>query len=224
MKHVVDNFDYLAAELFKPCGGGAPALDTDEFYFVQILLRHKDGHAVNGNNRARMLRFHCVKSAERLLQLKPEIAALCDLHNARAYIHPTPRSERDVAALALQDGVKAFTDGNYHMFKNLYASACGKSFIPGKKLYVVDIDPLPGESESDFKKRFTGINDALLRCRGYGGENCKKVRFCVPTKAGIHLVTHPFDVGQFVKLLDQGCPAPDVHKNNPTLLYCSWED
>ena len=42
-----------------------------------------------------------------------------------------------------------------------------------------------------------------------------KTLMAVPTKNGCHLVTHPFDLGEFHKRY----PNIDVHKNNPTLVY-----
>ena len=56
--------------------------------------------------------------------------------------------------------------------------------------------------------------------RGHGGENSDKVFMTVPTKSGVHLITWPFDLGQFKAKY----PNIDVHKNNPTLLYFRWEE
>lgn len=228
MRKKIDNFGRLADILFSPLVGKDTALDEGEFYFVQILVRHKDGHAVNGNNRQRMLRYHCVKSADRLLQLKPEITALCDFHNARAYVHPTPRSEKDVAALMLQSGIKAFTDGDYGMFRNLYASACGQSFVSSKKLFLVDVDRRidePDNLDAGFNERCAEILETIRLCRGCGGPGAGKLRATIDTRNGFHFLTFPFDVGQFTAMLvTKEIEVPDVHKNNPTILYHSWEE
>ena len=55
---IVDNFD-LFKKIINP-------LNDDEFYFVQILIRGKDGHTepgVNGNNKNRLIKFYTIKSA-----------------------------------------------------------------------------------------------------------------------------------------------------------------
>ena len=43
-----------------------------------------------------------------------------------------------------------------------------------------------------------------------------KVIINIPTKSGYHLITTPFNLQQF----KEEYPDIDVHKNNPTLLYC----
>ena len=217
----INNFNLLAEKLF-PTG----ACVDGEFYFVQVLVRGKDGNNVNGNNKNRLVRFYTVRSAEKLLEIEPEVKELCRLHNARAYIHPTPRNDKDVASILLKDAVKEFTDGNYHMFRRLYSTACGKSFIEGKKLFIVDLDPEHLKNET--LKEMSPEHDAaeavqfiIRKCRGRGGEDADKVVARVPTKSGVHLICNPFDVGQLEGYLNlKNIPVPDVHKNNPTVLFC----
>ena len=53
---IVDNFN-LFKKIINP-------LNDDEFYFVQILIRGKDGHTepgVNGNNKNRLIKFCNIK-------------------------------------------------------------------------------------------------------------------------------------------------------------------
>lgn len=218
--NTVNNFELLAKALF-PNG----VCDEGEFYFVQILVRGKDGNNVNGNNKNRLVRYYVVRSAEKLMEIEPEVKELCRLHNARAYIHPTPRNDKDVAAVLLKDAVKEFTDGNYHMFRRLYSTACGKSFVEGKKLFIVDLDPEHLENETLKEMSLNGdtvetIQHVIRMCRGRGGEDCDKVVARVPTKSGVHLICKPFDVGQLEGFFNlKNVPIPDVHKNNPTVLY-----
>lgn len=218
--NVVDNFDLLAKALF-PEDGKCP---EGEFYFVQILVRGKDGNHVNGNNKNRLVRYYVVRSAEKLQEIKQEVHQLCLMHNARAYIHPTPRNDKEVAAIMLEDAVHEYTVGNYHCFRKLYSTACGKSFMKDKKLYIVDLDP--EQLEHPALGAGLGINPVetvrylLHVCRGQGGPNFPKVVVDVPTKHGVHLVTVPFDIGQFTKYFEEkGVKVPDIHKNNPTLLF-----
>jgi len=219
MKNIVDNFEPLARVLFD-----RGPLPEGEFYFVQVLVRGKDGNPVNGNNKNRLVRFYCVKSADRLRELKPEIVALCELHNARAYVHPTPRSERDVAAVMLESVAHEFAVGNYHVFRRLYSTACGQSFVAGKKLFIVDMDTLPGEDFVAYTARYNDTVQILTACRGKAGDGENKVVANVLTKNGTHILATPFDVGQFEQeLRKRNLPVPDIHKNNPTLLYYPGE-
>lgn len=228
MKKKINNFGRLADILFSPPVGKSTALDDGEFYFVQILLRPKDGHRIDWDNRPRLLRYHCVKSADRLMQLKPEITAMCDYSGARAYINPSPKNEKDVAALMLQAGVKAFTDGDYGLFKNLFVSACGQSFVPCKRLFVIDADRRidePDNMNAEFNARCAEILETVRLCRGHGGPGAGKLHASLDTRNGFHFLTSPFDVGQFAEMLtSKKMEVPDVHKNNPTVLYHSWEE
>lgn len=221
MKKIIDNFNLLADELFFRAAA-MPRLEGDEFYFVQVLKRGKDGNDVCGRNHNRLIGSYAVLTYARLEELKPEIVALCRLHNARAYIHPVPRSYKSVAAAMLVDAAREFTGGNYHLFRQLFSSACGQSYVSSKKKFIVDLD---GEAANHASR----IESILYYCRGEGGDKHNKLWLKVPTKNGCHLVTLPFDVGQFEADWKRdnvlsAFPFPDVHKNNPTLLYFEYEE
>ena len=132
---IVDNFklirDYL---IFN---------NQDEFYFLQVLIRGKDGHTeqgVNGNNKNRVIKIYTIRSKEELDKVEPDIKKLCSVFNARAYIHPTKRSFKDVAVEALKVFSDLFSSENFESMKRLYATACGKSYIHKDKKFIVDID------------------------------------------------------------------------------------
>lgn len=209
MKKVVDNFDQFAEKLFEQ-----PMLE-DEFYFLQILVRGKDGNAVSGNNKNRLVRYYTITSAEQLLKMKDEVIALCRINNARAYIHPTKRSFHEVANLFLELTARTYVSQNWKGMKSLYSTCCGQSYLTSDKKFIVDLDDI---SEGDPK--IDVIKKLIYRLRGHGGENSDKVFMLNKTKSGYHLITWPFDLGEFSKIY----PDIDVHKNNPTLLYFEWEE
>lgn len=209
MVHTVDNFDLFAKKLFEI------PLKEDEFYFLQILVRGKDGHHVSGNNKNRLVKYYTITSPEQLFSLKNEILAICHVDNARAYIHPTKRNAKEVANLAIENAVHTFVSQNWIGFKSMYSTACGQSFVKGDKKFIVDLDDIH-EGDPILDK----IRNKIYSYRGHGGENSDKVFMTVPTKSGVHLVTWPFDIGQFTK----DFPGIDIHKNNPTLLYFRWAD
>ena len=47
-------------------------------------------------------------------------------------------------------------------------------------------------------------------------------KFWVKTKNGFHLIVKPFDRQSFVFMFSRWflIPKPDIHTNNPTILYC----
>jgi hypothetical protein len=211
MLKTVDNFDLIANNLLainKPT--------EEEFYFLQVLTRGKDGNkGANGNNNNRLLKFYNIHSKEQLLDLKEEIISLCKINNARAYINPTKRNYKEVANAMMEQAMHTFISEDYKGLKRVYSKACGQSYLRNDKKFIVDLD---GYFIGD--KYIDNIKKTIYKCRGRGGENSDKIFMIVPTKHGCHLITWPFDISQFSQIY----PNIDIHKNNPTLLYYSWEE
>ena len=200
---IVDNFEVFK-KIINP-------LNDDEFYFVQILIRGKDGHTeqgINGNNKNRLIKFYTIKSADHLAQVEEEIKAICNAINGRAYIHPTKRSFSAVSKECLRITTEMFLSENTVGLKGAYSTACGKSYITADKKFVVDLD---GENASQKK---------VVEIFNYINEECEplnknKVCYHIYTAHGIHLITTPFNTEKFLQYFSD----IDVHKNNPTLLY-----
>lgn len=195
----IDNFDLIKDKLFHDMG-------EEEFYFLQIIVRGKD----NNTNSNRLVKYYTIYSAEQLDKYKNEIIGICKLSNARAYIHPTKRNAKNVAGVALELAAHDFVSQNWIGLKSVYSTACGKSFVISDKKFIVDLDDIEIGSKS-----FCEIESFIAKLRGHGGEGVSKTFMAVPTAHGCHLVTYPFDLGEFGRIY-QGI---DVHKNNPTLLY-----
>ncbi len=184
--------------------------NEDEFYFVQILIRGKDGHkekGVNRNNKNRLLKYYTIRSIDELLQKEEEIKSLCDLFNARAYIHPTKRSFSKVGDEVLRVTTEMYLSGkNVVGLKGAYSTACGKSYIHNDKKFIIDLD---GENVD---KIVDILNFVEIWCDPKAEA---KFLYKVPTAHGIHLITKPFNTTLFTEKY----PDIDIHKNNPTLLY-----
>lgn len=183
--------------------------NEDEFYFVQILIRGKDGHTeqgVNGNNKNRLIKYYTIRSVDELSKKEEEIKSICHALNARAYIHPTKRSFSEVADATLRVTTDMYLSGkNVVGLKGAYSTACGKSFISNDKKFVVDIDK-EDENLVDI------VNFIEIWC---DPKPEAKFLYKVPTAHGVHIITKPFNT----KLFSERYPDIDVHKNNPTLLY-----
>ena len=200
---IVDNFN-----VFKKI---INTLNDDEFYFVQILIRGKDGHTepgINGNNKNRLIKFYTIKSAEHLEKVENEIKSICNAVNARAYIHPTKRSFKAVSKECLKATVEMFLSENNMGLKGAYSTACGKSYITSDKKFVIDLD-----DENASQEKIKEIVDYITNeCEPLSHN---KLCYRVDTVHGMHLITTPFNTAKFY----QKFPDIDVHKNNPTLLY-----
>lgn len=184
--------------------------NEDEFYFVQILIRGKDGHTepgVNGNNKNRLIKIYTVRSLEDLNKFEPEIKAICHAINGRAYIHPTKRSFNEVADECLRITTDVYLSKTNNVgLKAAYSTACGKSYLKSDKKFIIDLD---GDAVNERRKIINYINDF---CEPYG---CIKYEYLVPTAHGVHLIMKPFNKQRFCEEF----PGIDVHTNNPTLLY-----
>lgn len=205
MNKLVNNFYVLAHYLFhqrKP-------LEEDEFYFLQILVRGKDGNPhMNGNNKNRLVKYFIIKNEEQFRSLEKEITGTCDLVNGRAYIHPTRRNAKEVANVCLTTTTQTFLSQNWIGLRGAYSTACGKSLVSSDKQFIVDLDNF------DFND-VLAMSSFIDSLRGRKDEHGRIAQCIVPTKNGYHLITNAFDVGEFSKVY----PKIDVHKNNPTLLY-----
>ena len=86
----VDNFDLLVNNLnFNT---------KDEFYFLQVIQRKKDGNITQiGNNGYRTIKTYYIYSKEQLALKADKIRELCLRNNARAYIHPNKRNAKEIA-------------------------------------------------------------------------------------------------------------------------------
>ena len=76
----IDNFDLIEENLkFE---------SNDDFYFLQVIQRKKDGNVTGrGNNGARLIKAYYIHSIDYLEEKKQKIIELCQSNNARAYIH-----------------------------------------------------------------------------------------------------------------------------------------
>ena len=208
-KGVVDNFK-LIREFME--------FDSeDQFYFLQILQRKKDGPGTNGtvsgtNNKARAIKSYCVTSKEMLGRIELEVKHLCEYFNARAYFYPARRSFQKVALKTMVDLANNIASGNFSHAKTDYWSACGQTSI--EKFYLVDVDENHYNPE-DLVKIRTCIEEEVNSGMNFG----RRIRLKVPTKHGIHFICYPFDV----KVFSDKWPDIDVHKSNPTVLFCTLD-
>ncbi len=197
----VNNFKLIAEHLHF--------ISNDEFYFLQILQRGKDGNKVHGSNKNRLVKYYIIKSVEQFMSYETEIINVCKLFNARAYIHPTKRSFKEVAKVNMRNVFENFASENYINSGREFSTSCGQSWISKDKKYIIDID----EKDSSLMRSIVELIDS------YTPEEPIKLCYVVPTVAGYHLICKPFNTHRFSQDMIMQGRKIDVHKNNPTLLY-----
>ena len=194
---MVDNFKLIKPFLEFP--------NDDIYYHLQILRRGKDHPELPAANRVIKPYFIC--SLESLDYVEDEIKKLCEFFGARAYINLAPKSIKKTTMLQLKYLAQRTYEGD---FKKIWKSwnTCAGEIKGEEPRWVVDIDNTYLQRE-DYEER-------LVKYLSYLDPMGNKVVAKIPTKSGFHLITTPFNIQRF----KEQCPDIDVHKNNPTLLYC----
>lgn len=199
---MVDNFELIEPLLEFP--------SEDIYYHLQIIQRKKDCPEIGSNNRVIKSYFICKR--ESLEKAKQEIIDLCKLFNARAYINLTPKSLKKTTLLQ----IKYLSERLYmNDLKKIWKSwnSCAGELKGEEPRWVVDIDDNSNNYPS--KDKVYHIKTFIEKCDPDTTPLFKVIED-IPTKNGYHLITTPFNLQQF----KEKYPDIDVHKNNPTLLYC----
>ena len=195
---MINNFNIISKLILEK------ALDQGDFFFLQIMKRRKDNPGMY-KDMVTIENFF-IKDAIDLMDKQDRIIEICNANNARAYIRLNKRSMKKVALETLALVARNIASENYDI-KNCYLSCCGQYHSDPNKTWVVDLD---------------GRSDASNIMKYYIEFMCDpkdwnlKIRTTIPTKNGIHLITTPFNLQTFRKRY----PDVDVHRDNPTILYC----
>lgn len=192
---MIDNFELIKPLLTFP--------NDDIYYHLQVLRRGKDHPELSAANRVIKPYFIC--NLESLDYVEEEIKKLCEFFGARAYINLTPKSIKKTTMLQLKYLAQRAYEGD---FKKIWKSwnTCAGEIKGEKSRWVVDID------SSNIK--WNHVMDDIDTLEPYSIDT--KYITNIPTKSGWHIITTPFNLQQFKQIY----PNIDVHKNNPTLLYC----
>ena len=224
---MIDNFEQISKMLKFD--------DKDDFYFLQIIQRKKDGCDVydSGSNGYRRIKTYYIRSVEDLMKRKNKIIELCENNHARAYIHINVRSAKEVAMEAAKKYIDLIKEDRCEQGYRVYDHCCGvtpKSKI--KKKWIVDVDGLTVE-------QVELICNKICKCRSaykseYDDNFYENIVTRISTAHGVHIITHGFDVSRFKLLLEEGLQFRlepeqikeicDIKKDGPTLLYFNKPD
>lgn len=194
---MIDNFMQIKSLLEFP--------NDDIYYHLQILRRGKDHPGLPAANRIIKAYFIC--SLEGLDYVEEEIKNLCNFFGARAYINLAPKSIKKTTMLQLKYLTQRAYEGD---FKKIWKSwnTCTGEIKGEESRWIIDCDNV-----SDVEM-INNVVYFLATCEPIG----EKVKAIIPTKSGYHIITTPFNLQKFRSTtFGQNI---DIHKNNPTLLYC----
>ena len=178
--------------------------DEGDFYMLYIFKRKKDQPEGEKDNHqsVRTIKTYCIENLDYLDNRYDEIKQLCEMFNARAYIHVQKQNHKDVSLEMLIELANRIKSGA-HKQQNLFDSVVGQLKTQEKRWFI-DVD------DKDTKE-LVGITEVIHNARPEGD----KLEACLPTKNGYHLITKRFDVQMFRTVF----PNIDIQKKNPTLLY-----
>jgi hypothetical protein len=202
---MVNNFQKIREMLTFP--------SETNFYFLQILKRRKDNPDL-GKDMIHIADYY-IFSMEAFNRLEPIIIAQCERENARAYFRINIRDSKKIAFQVLKRVTDYLVSENYNAVKNAYASCSGEFHSDPDKKWIVDID----WKDFEGRKAFLGVLHHRIEelQRETGREPLMSI---MPTKNGYHLITRPFNIQMISQFLKDNNAKIDIHKDNPTLLYC----
>lgn len=182
-----DNFDILAQlidrRLAQVKDEAARAL---LFFPIQILQRKKDIAGLPQN--AHVIKLYQVKDSQDLLKKRAEITRLCELFEARAMLNLNPKSYKEVAFGMLKKLSELLSQEAYPAVDKLLSSCINSAGVGSKELkkyWIIDVDEVsePAPVIATIQEQLTSMNPI--------GE--EKLVSIVPSKSGVHLITHLFD-------------------------------
>lgn len=181
---------------------GLLKFEKDYFYFIQIIQRKKENPEVGSSNR--IIRSYNISSLEKFDKNVDEIITLCNTFNARAYIHMNRRKWSKIALQCLRHNADLIANEQYEGIKSSLETVIGRYNGESKddKTWIIDIDM------HDFS-----VAQRIGKLIG------SKLLYTIPTKNGFHLITRPFNRYEFKKYMQLQGDIPDIHTDNPTVLY-----
>lgn len=194
--------------------------DGKSVYLVWLVMRNKDGNTqAKGNNRNRTIKSYYFLTKEQLEMRQEEIIKLCDLFNCRAYIGINKKPMNKVLFQlqnTLTDYMQQYFGGN-EFIPNIHAlvdSSVMKCGTEGRRMWIVDID-------TKDRSQIEAIIRIINSCRS--SFDCNVINE-LQTAHGVHLITHPFEIPQYEKLINENTDIrefPEIKKEGLTLLYAN---
>lgn len=201
---MVDNFEKLNSILeFE---------SEDDFYMLQVMRRRKENPEMDKNSVA--LKTVYLHRKDQLLELKDDLVELADKKNARIYLNPNRKSFKKCTLACLKEFADRISNENFYKPYKIFDSVAGAA---GSKnaIWVIDIDWDEVAEQFGDVERSVFVNDVCEFINSLKPDVENKVKLVNETKNGTHILTSPFNMYDFMQRY-----KIQVHKNNPTLVYC----
>ena len=197
----IDNFDLIRSHL---------SFESDlDRYIVIILKRAKDdnGRKYGANETNRRIKTYFISSMDYFDKKIPVIKDLCESNNARAYILPQVRNNKECLINLMKITLENLENPTIKP-DTLITSAFSGTHTSRDKRWIIDLDDsnmteYPNVNNTSLIKKwsFEKVEDLVKIMLKKCGKS-ENDYYVVPTVHGNHIVTSPFDLIQAQKL----CP------------------
>lgn len=212
---MTDNFNRYRE--FISLLGGIPDTNEkgnlDKYYVIELMRRGKDNPDLPAANYH--FKNYYIYSWRDLDRYENEIKNICTLLNLRAYCSVNYKLMSQVSLDTLAESARRIAAHDYKKFYNIFESCSGKFVDNKNNLWVVDVDDINLSNEKDLCKM--NILSGFINNMESGHK--VNVIYTMPTKSGVHLITHPFNLQRFNQEWNKAILSVDIKKNHLTLLY-----
>lgn len=182
-------------------------LKEDDFYWIQVLKRSKDGNITSSSKQ--VIKDYTIFNKTDFNECEKEIKDLCKLYNARAYIWVNPRNYKKFQLNLLKITIDAIDSNSHSIYKLVNKAIANSRSSNYKKLFILDIDIKDRNIVDEYE-------EIIMKSDCVGNPEWDLIE----TVNGYHIISHPFNLQLFDQLLTrERLPKIDIHKDNPTLLY-----
>ena len=136
---------------------------------------------------------------------------MCNTFNARAYIHLNRRKWNKIALECLRHNAELIANNQHSGIKSSFETVIGRNNGEPResKTWIIDVDM------NDYNV-LNKIGTILTNIKPI--EDDKWIE-TIPTKNGFHMITKPFNRTEFNKYMQLQGDVPDIHTDNPTILF-----
>ena len=196
----MDNFEHISYWFDN--------LKEDDFYWIQVLKRSKDGNSTSSSKQ--LIKDYTIFNKTIFNECEKEIKDLCKLYNARAYIWVNPRNYKKFQLNLLKTTIDAIDSNSHSVYKLVNKAIANSRSSNYEKLFILDIDTKNTDRVNEYQ-------EIIMESNCIGNPEWDLIE----TVNGYHIISHPFNLQLFDQLLTrERLPKIDIHKDNPTVLFC----
>ena len=213
---MTDNFDRYK-EFIRATGQDLPDNNNkgtlDKYYVIELMRRGKDNPDLPAANYH--FKNYYIYSWKDYDTYKEEIKTICKLFRLRAYASVNFKLMSQVALDTIAESTRRIAAHDFKKFYNIFESCSGKFHTRANNLWIIDLDNEDIEKNPNIEK---DIEYIIKTCMSKFDE---PIVFKMPTKSGLHLITHPFNKYDFNKKYEEKFneSAPVIKDNHLTLLF-----